>query len=471
MARANLLMAFAFVLSLTMALVSGFLLWRGDVGDAVTLSLPSSCEVTVLVERPAAARTLARSIAAHVGLPTPLTPWAAALERWDRTLAGLDDDAPAGACRRDGAWLWSVGLDSRRADAAEALTAAAAAAWPAAFGQGSWVQGQSVGAFVDHTLRPSVGHVRAAALAGPERMQLLLDGRGADAALAKLVAALPTASLHSDTATRAVFERVGGGALRLVLAQGPARAASSPLDVLPPLASFVRSHATFAGIAVRDDLGDGRTHLHVHIGADQAGVGELKRLLDPGPPLAVSAAVTGGAAGGVVRMQPQAWLPALPQLRALPWVHAAVGALEARGLDFAREVVPALQGTVVFRVGRPGAAEPAAFLALRLRDGAAPPWLARLAAPVPARSQRLGAVMFDAQWLVLVPGDVDAARVALAWLQARPGAAADASTDRLRILDDSQGAYVDVALGGWGPLEFELLWLDTGLVGHLALRP
>ncbi len=468
------------LLSTSMAVVSGVLLYRGDAGDPVQNTLPSGCAMVAVAERPGVAQRLLASTAAPLPLPEAVTAWLgdlrAAATAWSLPVApgaalprGLHAESPAGVCLRDGVRLWTLG---HQAPGAEALLADLAQG----LGGGAWQAAQAVGGFVDYSLRAESegagAPARAAALAGPERVQVLVGPPDPSAALAALVPTLAEGSARNDLGVRSAFERVGAGALQIFLDAATTKAHAVALKGLPPLRDFVARHAIWLGASLRDDLGDGRVHGHLHVGCEQVGATALKQALDAGPPLATSAALRGAAAGATIRLQPETFAPHLAAMGQVGPLPALSSSLARAGGPTLSALWPSLQGTFVLRVARASETAPAWWIAARLRSGALPP---------PCREgggDALGpSCGADAEWFVLAAGP-NGADAALQWLRQHPGADPDASDDRARILDDSVGAFVDdpsalpgVSLPRWQPLEVESIWLDTGLILHLAYDP
>ncbi len=468
------------LLSTSMAVVSGVLLYRGDAGDPVQNTLPAGCAMMAVAERPVAAQRLLAATEAPLPLPEAVTAWLAGLRtaatEWGLQSAagaalprGLDGERPAGVCLRTGARIWSLGP---QAGATEALLSDLAPG----LGGGAWQASQSVGGFVDYALRgegdAAGAAARAAALAGPERVQVMVGPPDPGAALAALVPTLAEGSARSDLGVRSAFERVGAGALQIYHDSETTRAHAALLAGIPPLQDFVARFALWLGVSLRDDLGDGRVHGHLHVGCEQAGATVLKRVLDAGVPLATSAALRGAAAGATIRLQPDAFAPHLAAMGQRGPLPALRTALEAAGGPTLSALWPSLQGTFILRVARASEAAPVWWIAARLRPGAQPPPCRRdgLAPSAPS-------CLADAEWFALAPGP-KGAEAALLWLRQHPGADPDASDDRARILDDSFGAFIDdpsalpgLGLPAWQPLEAEAIWLDTGLILHLAYDP
>ncbi len=471
----------AIVISGTMAVASGVLLYRGDTGDDVVNTLPAGCDVFAVAPNPAALQQLRGDVAGWTQLPAAWTPVvASATAALDETLllvdgklaTGADPAAAAGYCRKGGTRMATIGIGSEGNRAVDPLLATLASH----LGGGSWQASQAVGGFVDYTLvgagsGPAARQV--AALAGPARMQLLWGQPDAPAALASVVAGLGEGSARSDVAVRGALERVGAGALQIVRNQASTRELAPLLGLLPPLSAFVAEHGQWLGASLRADLGDGRVHGHVHIGTDEAGATVLKAALDAGAPRATSAAVGRGKAGGVVRLQPTRWLDALGPIVAHPrgaWLDQA---LQQAGLGGLRGALVIAEGTIAWRVAADADPGPRWWLAIRVASTRSPPEAAATGVVVGDTS-----VVADMSWIVIVPGDVAQGRAALTWLREHQDADADASQDRARILDDSQGFYVDGAdafaslgLASVPTMEVELIWLDTGLVLHVAAKP
>lgn len=474
----------AILISGTMAIASAVLLYRGDTGDDVVNTLPAGCDVFAVAPNPLALQALRGASAIWAQLPAAWTPVvASAADTLDDALllhdgkvpGGADPTAAAGVCRKGGTTIATIGVGSEANRAVDPLLATLASR----FGGGQWQASQAVGGFVDYALVGAgsrdggPGARQVAALAGPARMQLLWGQPDAPAALAKVVGALGEGSARGDVLVRGALERVGAGALQVVLNRETTRQWAALLGLLPPLRGFVHDHGHWLGASLRADLGDGRVHGHVHIGTDEAGATVLKSTLDAGEPRATSAAVGRGKAGGVIRLQPKGWLDALGPMVAHPrgaWLDAT---LRDAGLDGLRGTLEITQGTICWRVAAAADVGPRWWIAFRVASTTTPP-----ASVVGGRTVGDVSVVGDPSWIVVVPGDVAAGRATLTWLREHQGADADATQDRTRILDDSQGFYVDAAdaLQGLGlsPMpvgEAELIWLDTGLVIHVAARP
>lgn len=456
----------ALALSIAMAGGSAFLLWRGDIGDDMVNTLPRGCEAVALVPAPAELRRIAAGAGQWRGLPTPLQPLAVGLQDAVTTtlgtepMPGLDEQAGIGVCWTEDGSLTTLGIAPGGIDA---LLGALAAR----IGKGQWRPAQPVGGFVEYQLVADDGKILAAALAGERRLQLVRDAADPTPRLAALVRKVQSDPMRGDVLVRAAIERIGAGALQLVLGGKRTRATAERIAPLAPLATFGRDHARFLAVSLRDDLDDGRVHAHVHVGVGEDAAGEvavatLKRALDPGVTRPSSAALKGLTAGGVVRLGPAAW------------TADAAGRAAAEHLPGASTVLPLLapqgglealsgcwEGTVVWGVAAAGQPPGGRFAAFGLRDG---------------KSAPAGAVA-DARWWVVSPDGEAVARAALAHLAAHPAADPAAQEDRARILDDTQGFFVQAGADalGWGlgqaALEGELIWLDTGLVLHLGFTP
>lgn len=454
----------ALTLSLTMAGTSAFLLWRGDLGDDMVNTLPANCDAAALVPAPKVLLPLTRALA-QARLPTTWQPLAIDLARMVTATvpSGVQvegEQSGFGVCFSGDTALVSAGLGPAGIDPLLADLARRA-------GGGTWRPSQPVGGFVEYQLQAEGGRPTAAMLAGERRVQFLLGGDDPSARLAGLVKTVQTTPMRGDAIVREAIERVGAGALQLVFGKAVVVAAADRYAAIPALGTLLREHARFLGVSLRDDLDDDRIHLHAHVGIPEGEAGEralllLKRTLDAGTPRKTSAALRGADAGGVYRLSPAAWRGegyGADALRALPsgtiwadWI-AAAGGLAA---------VSAWDGTIVWALPGPHLALPAPFVALGL-SGAA--------------NALEGAATGDG-WLVFSPAGQSAAEAALAHLRANPGADPGGTEDRLRILDDTQGFFVDHTIEGRADgfggvlLEAELIWLDTGLVAHLAIaRP
>ena len=371
----------AIVISGTMAIASGVLLFRGDLGDDVVNTLPAGCDVFAVAPNPLALQQLRADAATWTQLPPAWAPVVAAagaaldqtlLSTDGKLLDGADSSAAAGYCRKGKMRMVTLGVGSEASRAVDPLLASIAGR----LGGGDWHASQAVGGFVDYALvgaGSGPAARQAAALAGPARLQLLWGQKDAPAALATVVAGLGTASLRSDTLLRGGLERIGAGALQLVLNQATTRELAPMLGLLPPLRAFVAEHALWLGASLRADLGDGRVHGHVHIGTDEAGATVLKSTLDAGPPLATSAAVGRGKAGGVLRVEPRRWLDDLGPIVAHPRGAWLDGILRAGGIDGLRGALALSQGTLVWRVAATGDPGPSWWIGARLQANAAVP--------------------------------------------------------------------------------------------------
>ncbi len=464
--------------STTAALVSAFLLWRGDPGTDVLNALPKGCDWVLIAEDPVELRAAIADVASWHILPPALV---APLQTHARQLAadldlaggGLDQRAGLGLCRYRGAIALTVGLRPGAVDRVSALQRVAARR--AGLDPAGWTPGASAQGFVAYSLADAEGRAAVALLQGESRALVVWADPGADAdqRLNDVVKATQIAPMREDVVVRSAIERVGSGALQMAFAPAALqRVAAGWLAGHVP-AELIGKHAEYAGISARRDLSNHETHLHLHVGAGQPGVAWLKSLLDPVGTLAASRHLDRDAvAGGVLRFSPDALRRHGPWLRRSALARALIDRVGvsrpagAAAQDAAVRLGTVLTGHAVWQLG--GGPTPWR-LAAQVRpgqDGAAAALL-----PPPRPDQAVDAAVKDG-WLVWAPGDPGAAVVASADLLASTGLGANLPQDQARMLDENQGFYLGegAELPGLtrGKVQFEALWLPTGLVAHLT---
>ena len=452
--------------STTAALVSAFLLWRGDPGTDVLNALPKGCDWVLIAEDPVELRAATADVAVWHVLPSALAPPLQAHARRlaaDLDLAGasLDPQAGLGLCRYGPAIVLSVGLRAGAADPVSALQRVAARR--ADLDPSGWTPGASAKGFVAYSLADAEGRAAVALLQGEKRALVVWADAGADASkrLDEVVKATQIAPMREDLVVRSAVERVGSGAVQVAFAPAALqRIAAGWLAGHVP-AELVGQHAEYAGISVRRDPGSQETHLHLHVGAGQPGVAWLKAKLDPVGTLPAAPHLDPDAvAGGVVRFNPEALRRHGPWLQRNALADALIDRVPPTRLG------AVLTGHAVWQLG--GGPTPWR-VAAQLRPGQ--DGVAAALLPPPRRDQTVDATVQDG-WLVWAPGDPGAAGAAAADLLASTGLGANLPQDQARMLAENQGFYLgegaELPELTRGKVQFEALWLQTGLVAHLT---
>jgi len=454
-----------FLVSATVAVYSGWLLWRGEVRDPALLALPAACAWVVVAQDPAAAAKALREVADQPHW-TPLQrdawqPWAAAAKRAVATAVGLDTAKPWALCgqaevvlgaapalasgdARAGGQAWVEALWQTGAAPAQTswLTASHAPVWrrPDA---GTWRNEAELLVFRDAT-----GSARASVQAGPV-VRVAWAAASGDA-VAGLRAAHgpsngPAKSAAEVAALQEALERVGGGELHGFASKSVVEALQTQLD-LPPLAREGLGHALWAAVSLRVEAKAIR--LHGHLGADPRAAVWLKNNLDVVGSFDVTPLVEAGAqVVAISRLPPSAWSLWGNQA---PVLQAIAGSGQGK-----------LAGPAMWQQRKDGSRG----YALQAVDAAAAAQLSRLA---PGQIGQ-GARPVPSQ----VRGDV-----VLLGASLQPPAAPPSDPERRRFYETTQGVLVEQGAAmpeGWlagmlGPLQLEWLWLDTGVVVALALR-
>ena len=463
---AALFFALMFLVSASVAIYSGWLLFRGEVGEEVFTALPGACTWVVLVDEPDA---VAGALQVAATLPQ-LAPEVQAFAKtnaasWARLAAvpGLDATAPWAVCGRgpgfpsiDGA-VAAVMATGIGAEAGPRLAAALGLEHAAAAGSSAWIRdGERL------LLRDATGRVAMAARQDGKVLRLSWAAAPADAGalLDAAVAQARTEPLQKAAGFREAVERVGGGQVHVWLAKPTAGAAAKALGAPAGLDEGLQ-HLTWAAAVLRHERG--MLKLHAHLGTDdQRGAVWLKQQLDVSGAFDAGTVLDSDAqAFGTVRLPPQRWRDlamVAPQAAAVAEALAAVGATTA-GLT-GHVAWQATVGTDMENWRVVAALQPAATV--RLPEGAAQasPALAvtagkLVAASDPAELQR---------GLELLAGKGQTLREA------------DPPAGLGRLLDTTQGVVLRGKASAWGripgvaqgPVQAEWLWLETGLVAELA---
>lgn len=460
------------VTTTTIALYTGFLLWRGDPGSDLLNSLPKDCSWVAIAEDPAELRQAAADVANWGVIPGSLKGALnkAAIELLadlDAAREGIDPERGLGLCRYGKGLVFSVGLKPGAKDAIGALQNAAARR--VGLEPKGWTPGASAGGFVEYALADKDGQASIALLQSQDRALFVWADAGADASklLAEVITATQKASMREDIVMRSAIERVGSGALQLAFAPPPLRAIAKSWLAGHLPAELLGHHAEYAGISIRRDVDTRLTHLHLHVGAGQPGVAWLKATLDPTGKLNASNHLDRDAtSGGVLRINPNAlrkhaaWVLRHPTGR-------AIAATFKTTVDKALVSLGAhITGHVVWQIG--GGPTPWR-LAMQLQPGQDAKVTALLA-PAVAGAWAHGTV--ERGWLVLAPGASGAAVAAAKDFHASAGLGPEIAEDRTRLLNENQGFYLgsEDALPGVtaGTVQFEALWIHTGFIAHLT---
>lgn len=457
-----------FLISGTIAVYSGYLLYRGEETDPIFTALPGTCDWVVVVDQPGEVAAAWRPLTQKPHVSGRLKALAVAqAQAWQRieAVAGLGHDSPWGLCGHAGGVVAAVpdaggGLKAGQL-LVEALSQAAPQLLPA---EGTAGQALAIDAQGSQWQADTGGRVLRQA-DGRARVRLQTDGKlltvtwaamqGPDAVDLSVQAATQarSAPLQKHTPFREGTERVGGGQLHLWLAEKTWRE-----QVLPALAQDGAwrdglGKAAWAAAVLRTETGHAR--LHGHLGPTQPFVAFLKEWLDPAQALDASRFLPeGDGSTAVLRRAPG--LLARAEAWPWPWLHS----FAAKGQVTARQTGKWLTGQVIAR-------QHAAAYHLTATGQAAP----ELAAAVAAHGDE---ARLAAEFLVL--GDQPAAVAALAGELAAPKDPR-LDGDRKRLGQDTQGYALGTgtlpgpdAWGLAGPAQVEWLWIDTGLIAEVDVR-
>ncbi|GEM_PF-2743851 len=339
------------LLSVTLASVTAYYLISGEEGAAVHNTLPADCAWVLETHEGLGADILAplawRVVGSLSALGVDVAAPATRVDLVHRLLgtAGFEPAAGIGVCGRGSATAATIGFSNPDAGA-EAVQGLLRDIGGSA---GKVVWSEEVGGFRDGHIR-SGASVPAAVLQSSARSVLVTHHSAAAKELAAIVRATKTAPLRAYIPFREGIERVGGH-VRLWISGGHLRTLTAAAG--PSWRPFLREHASWLAASARPE--NNETVFHLHIGAEQRGVGWLKSRLDPIGTFDAAGRLDKDAEQAVVlRVNPTAWISGTEELATWPLIAIVERALKKATGKTLADIAPTWRGHLLYQSSADG---------------------------------------------------------------------------------------------------------------------